>query len=76
MLTINMLTHWQAFIWLWRNDPEARWFWFKCWLFNENLNAAVQDNYRDFGSTICNILREKKLIQQREILYAKRNLNT
>ena len=51
MTTANTLTKWQAFMWLWRHDPEARWLWFKAWLSGSHLKYAVQDNLRDFG--IC-----------------------
>lgn len=51
MLTVNRMTRWQAFMWLWRHDAEARWFWFKRWLTGTHLKHAVMDNYRDFGAT-------------------------
>ncbi|WP_430010232.1 hypothetical protein [Methylophaga lonarensis] len=49
MLTVNRMTRWQAFIWLWRHDSEARWLWFRYWLMRADLRIDVQINLRDFG---------------------------
>lgn len=49
MLTVNRMSRWQAFVWLWRNDPEAKWFWCKLWLMGVHLKEAVRDNLKDFG---------------------------
>ena len=49
MLTINRMNSWQAFIWLWRNDPEAKWFWFRCFLLAKNNKEDVLINIRTFG---------------------------
>lgn len=49
MLTANRMSKWQAFVWLWRNDPEAKFFWFKLWLTGVHLKDAVKHNLKDFG---------------------------
>lgn len=49
MLTVNRMSKKQAFVWLWRNDPEAKWFWFRQYLKGRHLKDAVADNLRDFG---------------------------
>lgn len=49
MLTTNRMTRWQAFVWLWRNDPEAKWLWLKLYLKGNHLKGSVQDNLNDFG---------------------------
>ena len=52
MKTVTSISRWAAFVWLWRNDSEAKWFWFKRWLLsNSNLNECVFENLRDFGLT-------------------------
>lgn len=51
MTRVTSLTQWQSFIWLWRNDPEAKWFWFWCWIKRASLKEAVLDNYQIFGRT-------------------------
>lgn len=45
----SSLTRYQAFRWLWRKDPEARWHWMRCYLRGANLQEDVFINLRDFG---------------------------
>ncbi|ASV43975.1 hypothetical protein [Pseudoalteromonas phage KB12-38] len=50
MTRYSSLTRYQSFRWLWRKDPEARWFWLRCWLFTRaDLKECVLENLRDFG---------------------------
>lgn len=52
MLTLNRMSRYQAFRWLWRFDSEARWFWFGRYILSKsNLVNDVRQNYRDFGAT-------------------------
>lgn len=51
MLSVNNMSKYQAFRWLWRNDPEARWYWFRCFLKGSDLRTDVTINLRDFGLT-------------------------
>jgi len=52
MKTINSLTRYQAFRWLWRYDNEAKWFWLKVYLFSRaDLRKDVRQNYDTFGAT-------------------------
>lgn len=51
MLTVNRMTKWQAFMWLWWNDSEARWIWFKLWIRGKHLKDAVADNLACYGLT-------------------------
>lgn len=50
MLTVNKMTRWQAFMWLWRHDSEARWHWFKCCIMRADLRKDVTINLRDYGA--------------------------
>ncbi len=49
MKNIKTITNWQAFVFLWRHDPEARWFWFKCFIKFTDLREDVEINLRSFG---------------------------
>lgn len=49
MLTVNAMNKRQSFVWLWRNDPEAKWFWFRCFLTGKNLKGDVLINIQTFG---------------------------
>lgn len=49
MLTINRMNRRQSFAWLWRNDPEAKWYWLRRFLSGHNCKQDVQINIRDFG---------------------------
>lgn len=51
MNTLNKLTRWQALVWLWRHDPEAKWYWLRRFLRGVHLREDVAINYRDFGLT-------------------------
>lgn len=52
MLTLNKMSRYQAFRWLWRFDSEARWFWFGRYILSKsNLVEDVRQNYQDFGAT-------------------------
>lgn len=49
MKTVNMLSRREAFLWLWRKDPEARWYWFRCFIKGADLREDVLINLRQFG---------------------------
>jgi len=51
MLTVNSMSKRQAFVWLWRNDPEAKWFWLCRFLIGHHCREDVMINLRDFGLT-------------------------
>lgn len=52
MKTVRTISRYAAFVWLWRKDSDAKWFWLRCWLFTPcNLNICVYENLRDFGLT-------------------------
>jgi hypothetical protein len=51
MKTVNTISRWAAFVWLWRHDSEARWFWLWQFLKGHNLREEVACNLRDFGLT-------------------------
>lgn len=51
MKTATSISNYAAFVWLWRNDPEAKWFWFRCFITGNKLQQCVVDNLRDFGLT-------------------------
>lgn len=51
MKTVNTISRWAAFIWLWRHDSEAKWFWLRAYLAGANLRGDVAINLRDFGLT-------------------------
>lgn len=50
MKTPNTLSRRAALVWLWRNDPEARWFWLSAYLIGANLRHDVAINLRDYGA--------------------------
>lgn len=49
MLTVNNMSKWQSFMWLWRFDSEAKFYWLKCFLLRHNLKDDVRINLSDFG---------------------------
>jgi hypothetical protein len=49
MKTVNTISRWAAFVWLWRHDSEARWFWLWCYLRGHNVREDMACNLRDFG---------------------------
>jgi hypothetical protein len=49
MRKATSLTRYQSFRWLWRFDPEAKWFWLRCYLKGADLQQDVLINLRDFG---------------------------
>lgn len=50
MTRVTRLSRYKSFRWLWRKDPEARWFWLRAYVFSRaNLQECVMDNLRDFG---------------------------
>lgn len=50
MKSWRMLTRRQAFLWLWRKDPEWKWGWLKAYLFSRaDLKRCVWENLRDYG---------------------------
>ncbi len=51
MKTINTISNWAAFIWLWRNDREAKWFWLRSYIMGVNLREDMAINLSDFGLT-------------------------
>lgn len=51
-----MLSNWAAFVWLWRNDPEARWYWLYVFITiqpgdTKTIQRCVVDNLYTFGLT-------------------------
>ena len=51
MKTVNTISRYAAFSWLWKHDPEAKWFWFRAFIMGANLREDVAINLRDFGLT-------------------------
>lgn len=49
MLTINNMTKWQAFMWLWKFDSEEKFSWLKYFLLGHDLKDDVKINLCDFG---------------------------
>jgi len=49
MLKVTAMSRWQAFRWLWRKDPEARWLWLMAFIRGSQLQKDVAINLRDFG---------------------------
>ena len=49
MLRVTAMSNYQSFRWLWRFDPEAKWFWLKLFLLQKNLQECVEDNLYTFG---------------------------
>lgn len=56
MLRYTAMTNYQAFRWLWRFDNEAKWFWFRCFLFSKDkLSKCVGDNLYTYGCAWINL---------------------
>ncbi len=51
MKTVNTISKKAAFVWLWRHDPEAKWFWLLQYVKGEDLREDVAINYKDYGRT-------------------------
>ncbi|AWL11914.1 hypothetical protein HMF8227_01439 [Saliniradius amylolyticus] len=51
MKTVNTISKWAAFVWLWRHDAEAKWYWLRQLIKGVDLREAVADNLMDFGLT-------------------------
>lgn len=51
MKSAMTLSNWAAFVWLWRHDPEAKWFWLCCYIKHAELQEDVAINYATFGRT-------------------------
>jgi hypothetical protein len=54
MKTINTISRRAAFVWLWRHDSEARWFWLLQYIKGHDLRLDVAINLRAYGLTECN----------------------
>ena len=51
MKTINTISRYACFVWLWRNDPEYKWGWLEYYLRGYDLRDDVKINLSDFGLT-------------------------
>lgn len=48
MLKVTSMSSYKAFRWLWRFDPEAKWYWLTRFIMNHNLKEDVLINLTDF----------------------------